>query len=202
MATVFTEEAALAAKIQLVDAEKGGQAVHDLIVAYQANRRSGTANTKTRSEVRGSGKKIYKQKGTGNARHGDKQANIFVGGGIAHGPRPRSYAKDVNKKTRRLALRRVLGDLTREERILTVPSFEVADGKTKSYIAAVEAIAPDARKVIVVGNEFTAETERAAANVAWSALHTAAEVNIENLLNAEAIILVEDAFETLASRTA
>ena len=202
MATVFTEEAALAAKIQLVDAEKGGQAVHDLIVAYQANRRSGTANTKTRSEVRGSGKKIYKQKGTGNARHGDKQANIFVGGGIAHGPRPRSYAKDVNKKTRRLALRRVLGDLTREERILTVDSFEVADGKTKSYISAVEAIAPDARKVIVIGKEFTAKTELAAANVAWSALHTADEVNIENLLNAEAIILVEDAFETLASRTA
>ncbi len=202
MATVFTEKAAEAANILLVGEEKGGQAVHDLIVAYQANRRSGTASTKTRSEVRGSTKKIYKQKGTGNARHGDKQAPIFVGGGIAHGPRPRSYAKDVNKKTRRLALRRVLGDLIREERVLTIPSFEVADGKTKSYIAAVEAVAPDARKVVVIGNAFTTETERSAMNVAWSALYTADEVNIENLLNAEAVLLVEDAFETLAARTA
>ena len=202
MATVFTKEAASAANIQLVDEDKGGQAVHDLIVAYQANRRSGSANTKTRSEVKGSGKKIYKQKGTGNARHGDKQAPIFVGGGVAHGPRPRSYAKDVNKKTRRLALRRVLGDLTRDEKIFTVASFEVADGKTKSYISAVEAIAPDARKVAVIGKQFTAETERAAANVAWSALYTADEVNIENLMNAEAIVLVEDSFETLAARTA
>ncbi|MFQ7533937.1 MAG: 50S ribosomal protein L4 [Akkermansia muciniphila] len=107
-ANTFTLEAAAAANIQVVGSDKGSQAVHDLIVAYQANRRTGSANSKTRAEVSGNNKKIFRQKGTGNARHGDKRAPIFVGGGVVFGPRPCDYSKKVNKSTRRLALRRVL----------------------------------------------------------------------------------------------
>ena len=92
--SAFTIQDAEKAKIQLIaDGSKGSQAVHDLVVAYQANRRSGTAQAKTRGEVRGTGKKMYRQKGTGGARHGDRKAPIFVGGGVAFGPRNRSYAK-------------------------------------------------------------------------------------------------------------
>src|SRR6478735_9653623 len=100
----FTAEDAQAANLVLVGAEKGRQAVHDLVVAYRANRRSGSACTKTRGEVSGNNRKIYKQKGTGGARHGDKRAPIFVGGGVVFGPRPRDYSKKVPKTTRRLAL--------------------------------------------------------------------------------------------------
>src|SRR6478735_7970725 len=135
----FTAEDAQAANLVLVGAEKGRQAVHDLVVAYRANRRSGSACTKTRGEVSGNNRKIYKQKGTGGARHGDKRAPIFVGGGVVFGPRPRDYSKKVTKTVRKLALRRTLGDLVREETAKVLPSFSIADGKTKSFIAAVSA---------------------------------------------------------------
>ena len=94
-AKTFTAEDAQAANMVLVGVEKGRQAVHDLVTAYRANRRTGSACTKTRGEVSGNNKKIFKQKGTGNARHGDKRAPIFVGGGVVFGPRPRSYSKKV-----------------------------------------------------------------------------------------------------------
>lgn len=197
----LTAEAATAANIQLVGSDKGHQAVHDLIVAYQANRRSGTATAKTRGQVSGNNKKIYRQKGTGNARHGDKRAPIFVGGGIVFGPQPRDFSKKVTRNTRRLALRRVLAELINTGTIQTVESFSIADGKTKSFIAAVTAITGET-KVLIVGKSFDDQTYLAARNVSWSLLMTADEVNIEHLLSADAVILVEDALETLAARTA
>jgi large subunit ribosomal protein L4 len=200
-AKAFTAADAEAANLVLIGEDKGRQAVHDLITAYRANRRSGTAHTKTRGEVRGNNKKIYKQKGTGNARHGDKRAPIFVGGGVVFGPRNRSYAKSVPKSVRKLALRRVLGDLTRAEKLFTVPSFAVADGKTKSFIAAVCAITPADRKVLLVGN-FDDSTKLAARNVGWAQLVTPTDVNVEQMLLAKVIILVGDAVSTLAQRTA
>lgn len=201
-ANTFTLEAAAAANIQLVGSDKGSQAVHDLIVAYQANRRTGSANSKTRAEVSGNNKKkIFRQKGTGNARHGDKRAPIFVGGGVVFGPRPCDYTKKVNKSTRRLALRRVLGDLIAASKVSTVAEFSVADGKTKSFIKAVKDLT-DARKVLIVAASFDDSTYLAGRNVQEVLLMTAAEVNIEQLMNADAVILVDNALETLASRTA
>jgi large subunit ribosomal protein L4 len=200
-AKTFTADAAQSANILLAEPDKGAQAVHDLVTAYRANRRTGSANSKTRGEVSGNNKKIYRQKGTGNARHGDKRAPIFVGGGVVFGPRPRDYAKKVNKNTRRLALRRVLGDLIREGRIITVDSFSVPDGKTKSFIAAVTAVTPPA-KLLIVAPAFDETTYRAARNVAWVQLVTAADVNIEQLLLAKSVILVGDTVTTLAARTA
>ncbi len=197
----FTLEAAAAANIRTVGSDKGSQAVHDLVTAYQANRRTGSANTKTRAEVAGSNKKMYRQKGTGNARHGDHQSPIFVGGGVVFGPRPCDYSKKVNKTTRRLALRRVLGDIIAGGNVVTVPSFSVEDGKTKSFVAAVAAVT-DAPKVLVVAESFDETTYRAARNVQNVLLMTAAEVNVEQLLNARKVVLVESALETLARRTA
>lgn len=200
-AKTFTADAAQSANIQLAEADKGGQAVHDLVTAYRANRRTGSANSKTRGEVRGNNKKIYKQKGTGNARHGDKRAPIFVGGGVVFGPRPRDYSKHVPKNVRKLALRRVLGDLVREESIKTLPSFSISDGKTKSFISAVTAEV-EAKKVLIVAKSFDDKTYLAARNVAWAQLVTAESVNVEELIHANAVLVVEDALETLAKRTA
>ena len=197
----LTVEDAQAANLVLVGPEKGRQAVHDLVTAYRANRRTGSACTKTRGEVSGNNKKIFKQKGTGNARHGDKRAPIFVGGGVVFGPRPRDYSKKVAKTVRKLALRRVLGDLVRGEKIKVVDSFTVADGKTKSFIAALGALTAPG-KILLVSNTFDESTYLAARNVAWAQLVTGSDLNVEQLLLANSVILVGDAIQSLAHRTA
>ena len=200
--SAFTIQDAEKAKIQLIaDGSKGSQAVHDLVVAYQANRRSGTAQAKTRGEVRGTGKKMYRQKGTGGARHGDRKAPIFVGGGVAFGPRNRSYGKTISRKVRTLALRRVLGEKINEGVVHSVKSFEVDSGKTKDIVTAIREIT-DAARVIVVGKSFSEETYRAERNLTWALLQTAENVNVEELLFWGDVIIVDDALETLAQRTA
>lgn len=200
-AKTFTAEDARAANIVLAEEGKGAQAVHDLVTAYRANRRTGSASTKTRGEIRGNNRKMYRQKGTGNARHGTKKAPIFVGGGVAHGPRPRDYTKKVTKNTRRLALRRVLADVIESGALRVLPSFQIAEPKTKAFVAAVAAEA-EPKKVLIVAKGFDENTYLAARNVPWVELRTADSVNIEELLHASTVLLVEDALETLASRTA
>lgn len=192
---------AKAANIQLTEGDKGAQAVHDLVTAYRANRRSGSANTKTRGEVKGSGKKIYRQKGTGNARHGDKKAPIFVGGGVAFGPKPRSYAKTVNKSTRKLAFRRTLTSIIEAGNVQTVESFAIEDGKTKSFVAAVKALT-EAKKVLIIASSFDEKTYLAGRNAKSVLLETAANVNVEQLLHHDSIIVVGDALAEIAKRSA
>lgn len=199
-ATTLTIEAANAAGLVTVGPEKGSQAVHDLVTAYRANRRTGSANTKTRGEVAGNNRKIYRQKGTGNARHGDHQSPIFVGGGVVFGPRPHDYSKKVNKSTRKLALRRVLGDIITGGKVVTVPSFSIEDGKTKSFVAAVSEIA-EGKKILIIADSFDEMTKRAGRNVAEVLLMSAAEVNVEQLLDARKVVLVDSAMEIIANRT-
>ena len=149
----------------------------------------------------GNNRKIYRQKGTGNARHGDKQSPIFVGGGVVFGPKPRDYSMKVNRNVRRLALRRVLGDAVSGGKVLTVPSFNIEDGKTKSFVAAVHAMVENPRKVLIIADEFDELTKRAGRNVADVLLMSAAEVNVEQLMNANKVVIVESALETIANRT-
>ena len=174
-AKVFTADDAKAANILLADEDKGSQAVHDLVTAYRANRRTGSACTKTRGEVRGSNKKIYRQKGTGGARHGDKRAPIFVGGGVVFGPRPRDYSKKVTKSVRRLALRRVMADIITDGALKLIPSFSIADGKTKTFVSTASAEATP-KKVLIVAKSFDDSTYLAARNVPWAQLVTADSV--------------------------
>ena len=199
-ANTLTIEAANAAGVVTVGPEKGSQAVHDLVTAYRANRRTGSANTKTRGEVAGNNRKIYRQKGTGNARHGDHQSPIFVGGGVVFGPRPCDYSKKVNKSTRKLALRRVLGDIITACKVVTVPSFSIEDGKTKSFVAAVSEIA-EGKKILIIADSFDEMTKRAGRNVAEVLLMSAAEVNVEQLLDARKVVIVDSAMEIIANRT-
>src|SRR6186997_971608 len=100
----------LEVRFPLVEGGKGTQAVHDTVVAYRANRRMGTACTKTVGEVSGSNKKPWRQKGTGRARAGSNQSPLWPGGGVVFGPRPRDFSKKVNVKTRQLALRKALSE--------------------------------------------------------------------------------------------
>ena len=195
-------EGAKSASINLVeDADRGLQAVHDVIVAMHANRRSGSANTKTRAEVSGTGKKPFKQKGTGRARQGGNNPPHHCGGGVAFGPKPRDYSKKVNRSTRRLAFSKALTERIAEGDVLTISDFAVSDGKTKSFAKQVIDLAGVVKRVLIVGGEFSDETKRAARNCQSALLISAHEVNTEQLLPYSKIVVVESALETLAART-
>ncbi len=199
--SVLTLESAKAANISVVENSRYTQTVHDVVVAMQANRRSGTACTKTRGEVRGSNKKLYRQKGTGNARAGERRSPTRVGGGVAHGPKPRDYSKKVSKKTKKIAFKKALSERIKMQDVITVPGFSVADGKTKSFVATLNAIVVSP-KVLIIAAAFDEQTYLAGRNYAACLLMTANEVNTEHLLNYRKIIVTADALETISRRTA
>jgi len=183
------------------DSAYGRQAVHDVIVAMQANRRSGSANTKTRGEVSATGKKPFRQKGTGRARQGGNASPIHRGGGVAFGPRPRDYSKKVNKATKRLAFAKALSERIADGDVSTISGLSIADGKTKSFAKEVAGLSGDARRTLIVGDEFSEETFLAARNHKSSLLVSAHSLNTEQLLHFNKIIVTEKALETLAART-
>ncbi|MCB1212094.1 MAG: 50S ribosomal protein L4 [Verrucomicrobiales bacterium] len=199
-ATALSIESARSASINLVDGYQGSQALADTLVAYRANRRSGTACTKNRSEVSGSGKKLWNQKGTGRARMGSVRSPIFSGGGVVFGPRPRDYSKKIPKNVRKLALRTALTGRIRDGSVFDIQSFSVADGKTKSFVSAVNALT-EGKKILIVGT-FDETTFRSARNVQNVQLISASEVNSEHLLAYDKVLLTSEAIETLARRTA
>jgi large subunit ribosomal protein L4 len=201
MSQVLTADAAKAAQINLTEAHQGSQALHETVVAYRANRRQGTACTKNRSEVSGSGKKLWNQKGTGNARMGSKRSPIWSGGGVVFGPRPRDYSKKTTKNTKKLAFRAALTARINDGAVITTGDFAVTDGKTKSFVSAVKKLST-AKNVLLIGNKFDETTFRSARNVQNVQLITASDVNAENLLRYQAIVVAGDALQTLAQRTA
>ena len=201
-ATILSADAAKAANIQLTEGYKGSQALNDAVVAYRANRRQSNAHTKNRSEVSGSGKKLWNQKGTGNARMGSKRSPIWSGGGVVFGPRNTTvYAKKLPKNTKKLALRAALTARILDGEVLTTASFAIADGKTKSFIAAINCLTT-AKKVLLIGKGFDEVTFRAARNVQNVQLISADDVNAEHLLLYPSVVVTGDALETLAKRTA
>jgi large subunit ribosomal protein L4 len=127
--------------------------MHQVIVAQLAHRRAGTQSTKTRAEVRGGGRKPFKQKGTGNARQGSNRAPHFSGGGIALGPKPRNYSQRTPKKMIRLALRSALSDRASEGKVVVVDSWGIDAPKTKDAVAALQAIGAEGRVLVVVTRE-------------------------------------------------
>jgi large subunit ribosomal protein L4 len=127
--------------------------MHQVVVAQLAHRRAGTQSTKTRAEVRGGGRKPFKQKGTGNARQGSNRAPHFSGGGIALGPKPRNYSQRTPKKMIRLALRSALSDRASEGKVVVVDSWGIDAPKTKDAVAALQAIGAEGRVLVVVTRE-------------------------------------------------
>ncbi len=200
-ASVLTADAARAAKVNLVEGKQGRQALNDVLVAYRANRRSGTASTKNRSEVSGSGKKLWRQKGTGNARMGSRRSPIWSGGGVVFGPRPRDWSKKTPKNVKRLAFRTALTAQIEAGTIHVTDGFSVADGKTKSFVAQLNSLV-SAVTVLIIGADFDDKTFLAARNVPYAQLVLAKDVNAEDLLRYRAVVVTEAALEILAGRTA
>src|SRR5919204_5898274 len=123
----------LEVKFNLVEGGKGTQAVHDTVVAFQAAQRMGTASTKTMGEVAGSGKKPWRQKGTGRARAGSFASPLWRGGGVVFGPKPRDFGKKVSRKTRQLALRKALSERLRAGDVLVLEELKLDTAKTKEF---------------------------------------------------------------------
>ena len=199
-AKVLTKAAAKEAKIALIDGGRGTQAVHDVVVAMRAARRSGSANTKSKAEVDLSGAKPWRQKGTGRARAGYKSSPIWRGGGVVFGPKPRDYSKKVPKSVRRLAFQKALSERINGGDVLTIDAFALKDIKTKSLVQLVKK-QTDARKVLIVSDAFDENTYKSARNVKPVKLATASDVNTEQLLAFEKILVTEKGLEKLAERT-
>src|SRR5881398_1769090 len=136
-AKVLTADAAKQAKIELVEGGRGTQAVHDVVVAMRAARRSGTASTKTKATVHGSGAKPWRQKGTGRARAGYKSSPVWRGGGVVFGPHPRDYTKKVSKSVKKLALRKALSERIKAGDVFIIDEFAIKEIKTKLFVALV-----------------------------------------------------------------
>ena len=181
------------------DDSKGLQAVHDAVVAYRASQRSGTACAKTRSEVAGTGKKPWRQKGTGRARAGSKQSPIWRGGGVVFGPRPRSFRKDINKKTRKLALRRALSERFKAGEVLVVDQVQMDQPKTKDVIRLLDQLKVDGTALIVTG-EVNANAQLSARNIPYVDVTTSASLNTYDTLKYDCLILTKDALSGLESR--
>src|SRR5437870_5687450 len=127
-------------KFPLLEGGKGTQAVHDVVVAYQAAQRMGTACTKTMGDVAGSGKKPWRQKGTGRARAGSFASPLWRGGGVVFGPKPRDFGKKVSRKTKDLALRKALSERLRAGDVVVIEGLKLASPKTKEVIGVLSAL--------------------------------------------------------------
>ena len=200
-ATVLTVEAAKKAKIDVIENGRGTQAVHDAVVAMRANRRSGSANSKTKAEVAYSGKKPWRQKGTGRARAGYTSSPIWSGGGVVFGPKPRDYSKKVPKSVRRLAFLKAFSARVIAGDVLVTDEIKVSNPKTKEFVSLMKSHS-DAEKVLVISTGFDEATCKAARNVKPVHLNTASEVNTEQLLAFQKIIVTSEALAKLAERMA
>ena len=172
--------------------------LHNAIVLNMANMRQGTASTKTRSEVRGGGRKPWRQKGTGNARQGSIRATQWRGGGIVFGPNPnRNYTKKMNKKERRLALLSALSYKVSDKELIVIDSLEFATSKTKEMVNLLTNLKIENNKVLVVVNELTENVCLSARNLANVKVVTYEEVNAFDVVSADNMLITSDALNKL-----
>jgi len=187
------------AGLPVFEGNKGRQALKEVIVAINANRRQGTHSTKTRGEVRGGGKKPWKQKGTGRARAGSSRSPLWVGGGVVFGPKPRDYSKKVNAKVRALAFSRAIFDRASAGELTVIEQFVLPEPKTKLMNEVVGRIAPKGN-ILLVDAPFSDEAFRAARNIERVSLQEAAELNPVDLAKYRKIIVSTGALEKILSR--
>jgi len=166
--------------------------VHQALVAQWAAARAGTASTKTRGEVAGSTRKIWRQKGTGRARHGDIRAPIFVGGGVVFGPKPRDYTQRLPKAMRRLAVRSVLSDAVATGRLRVVEGFGIVEGRTREMVAFLQRMGLTGR-VLLIAREEEKLVRRAARNLPQVLVLGPGTLNVADLLWADHILIQQDA---------
>ena len=187
------------AGLPVFEGDKGRQALKEVIVAIRANKRQGTHSTKTRGEVRGGGKKPWKQKGTGRARAGSTRSPLWGGGGVVFGPKPRDYSKKINARVKSLAFQRAVFERASVGEIAVIDGFSVSPVKTKVVNQVVGRIAPKGR-VLLVDAPFAANTSRAARNLGRVSMQDATQLNAWDLAQYRKIIVSSKALETIIAR--
>ena len=170
--------------------------VHSVLVNYLANQRQGTQSTKTRAEVRGGGRKPWRQKGTGRARQGSIRAPQWIKGGIALGPKPRSYRYTVNKKEKRLAIRSVLSSKVLENKLTVVDKLELAEIKTKSMVNALNNLKLEG-KTLVILPEKNLNVQASTRNIEGAKAILANTINVYDLLRYTNLVLTLDTVKKL-----
>ena len=183
-------------KEEIFGIEPNEEIVHSVLVNYLANQRQGTQSTKTRSEVRGGGRKPWRQKGTGRARQGSIRAPQWIKGGIALGPKPRSYKYRVNKKERRLAIKSLLSSKVLENDLIVVDKFNFKEIKTKQMVNAMNNLKVTDKAFIVlpVSDEKVQKSARNIENVKTGSVNT---INVYDLLKYKKLVLTVDSIKKL-----
>lgn len=187
---------------EVISNGRGSQAVHDTVVAFMAGRRSGTASAKTMGEVAGTGKKPWRQKGTGRARAGSFQSPLWRGGGVVHGPKPRDFSKKVNKKVARLALRKAVSERLAAGDVQVISNLKLAQAKTREFVSVQGKLGLAGQTVLFVLDGTDDAFERAARNVVGVGLAQASTVNTYEILRYDKLVFSRDAFARFSERLA
>ena len=181
--------------------DKGAQAVKDAVTAIRNAMRAGTACTKGKGEVAGSNKKPWKQKGTGNARAGFRQSPVWRGGGVAHGPKPRSFEQKINKKVMQLAFARALSDKIVAGDVIVVDEFKFEAPKTKLMAAFLKTLGVD-RTAVVVQKDVDDTTRRVTSNLPRIDYSTAQAIDVYTVLANRKLVCDKAGFDALMARIA
>ena len=193
---VYSNDGSKKKEIELVDdvfnINVSNGSIYHALRNELANVRMGTASTKTRGEVRGSGKKPWRQKGTGRARSGDRKSPIWVGGGITFGPRPRDFSYKLPKKLKRLAIKSILSLKNQQDEIKVVEDFSIASGKTKDLVKILKALITEKRTVIILGDD-DALIKRAGRNIPWLSFLSYNRLRAHDLFYGKQLLFLEKA---------
>ena len=194
--TVFDVNGNKVSELALADSifaiEPNTSAMHLAVVAYLANQRQGTQSTLTRSEVSGGGKKPWRQKGSGRARQGSTRAPQWYHGGIAHGPKPRTYGLSVNKKVKRLAMKSALSSKVLDGEMIVLDDLKLDAIKTKEIVKVLSAL-ETGKKTLIVLPEKDDVIYRSARNIAGVKVSLVGTLNVYDILNCNSIVVLKDA---------
>src|SRR3954465_4150303 len=196
------EKGQLEVTFPLVEGGRGTQAVHDTIVAYQAAQRMGTACTKTMGEVNGSGKKPWRQKGTGRARAGSFASPLWRGGGVVFGPKPRDFTKKISWRTKQLALRKALTERLRAGDVVLIDDLQLGSGKTREFVGLLAALDINKGSALIVAQQTDKNLSLASRNLQNVALTTSESLSTYDVLRPDKLVFTRGAFEQVEARLA
>ena len=199
---VINSKAQKVSQIDLVDAifniPVKGSVLHEVVTMQLAKRRSGSAAVKHRSDVKGSGRKLFRQKGTGRARRGDIKSPLLRGGGSTFGPDPRSYAYKVPKKVRRLALKMALSSKLKEEKLLVLNEFELDEIKTREFVKVMNAL--NTKNALIITEKKNENLELSARNVPQIKVLRVEGLNVYDILKYKNVVLLESSIKSIEGR--
>lgn len=199
---IINSKAQKVSQIDLVDAifniPVNGSVLHEVVTMQLASRRSGTASVKHRSDVKGSGRKLFRQKGTGRARRGDIKSPLLRGGGSTFGPDPRSYAYKVPKKVRRLALKMALSSKLKQENLVVLDEFGLDTIKTREFVKVMNAL--NTKNALIITEKKNETLELSARNVPNIKVLRVEGLNVYDILKYENVVLLESSIKSIEGR--